>query len=64
MQESLEKVIKKQIEVLEEKYKFDKEALEEIGRAKETIAYYESKNELDKAQAHANHLERFLHDWY
>lgn len=57
-------VIKKQIEVLEEKYKCDKEALEEIGRAKETIAYYESKNELDKAQVHVNYLEGFLHDWY
>lgn len=56
--------IKKQIEALEAKYKGDSEALDEIKRAKDTIIYYESKNEPEKAQAHANNLEAHLHDWY
>ena len=49
---------------LEAAYKGDKEALDEIARAKETIEYYEQRGELDKAESTLNNLGAFLNDWY
>lgn len=49
---------------LEAAYKGDKEALDEIARAKETIEYHEKRGELDKAESTLNNLGAFLHDWY
>lgn len=60
----MSEAIKNKIDALEAKYKGDSEALDEINRAKQTIEYYESKNEPEKAQAHANNLEAYLNDWY
>lgn len=49
---------------LEAAYKGDKEALDEIARAKETIEYHEKRGELEKAESTLNNLGAFLHDWY
>ena len=52
------------LERLKSHYKDDAEALELIEQTKADIEYLEQKGQKEKAQAHLNNFEAFLHDWY
>ena len=56
--------INEKLAELEIVYRKDPEALEEIKRARETVAYYKKRGEHEKALSSVVQLEAHLHDWY
>lgn len=52
------------IDSLKEKYKNQEEALEEIRRAEDDIAYYLREGKIEEGKSHLVQLEAFLNDWF